>query len=405
MCGPEYEVGIIPARAGFTERRTRNPQACKDHPRSRGVYSRRRNLERCRSGIIPARAGFTPSNSSARIAAWDHPRSRGVYWNGSITRRGPGGSSPLARGLRHPRSAPFASRRIIPARAGFTRFHTPPGLPPVDHPRSRGVYAWGRFSDSVGTGSSPLARGLRRLRRVGSDLGGIIPARAGFTTHTFPAGILNWDHPRSRGVYSSIRLKGNSLLGSSPLARGLPQFGPSKPRGARIIPARAGFTVLAEAYSMFEEDHPRSRGVYFGSAWSASSVGGSSPLARGLRARRRPEEPARGDHPRSRGVYNLEQAAMRAEERIIPARAGFTRLPRRPRILNQDHPRSRGVYCIGSLWIIVWRGSSPLARGLRGGRLGLARNRGIIPARAGFTSSLFSSCRCHRDHPRSRGVY
>ena len=51
------------------------------------------------------------------------------------------------------------------------------------------------------------------------------------------------------------------------------------------------------------------------------------------------------------------------------------------------------------------RGSSPLARGLRGrgGRLGLWLR--IIPARAGFTSTVSAQGGILRDHPRSRGVY
>ena len=50
-------------------------------------------------------------------------------------------------------------------------------------------------------------------------------------------------------------------------------------------------------------------------------------------------------------------------------------------------------------------GSSPLARGLRGGVLDGARPVGIIPARAGFTPPMGVSGRERGDHPRSRGVY
>ena len=71
------------------------------------------------------------------------------------------------------------------------------------------------------------------------------------------------------------------------------------------------------------EDHPRSRGVYFG-RWTARSPGiGSSPLARGLR---------------------LPHARTEILGRIIPARAGFTRAFLDAGGLSSDHPRSRGVY-------------------------------------------------------------
>ena len=71
-------------------------------------------------GIIPARAGFTFSGTSSRNTCRDHPRSRGVYSYLTPDPASPGGSSPLARGLlpRLP-TIPY-SLGIIPARAGFT---------------------------------------------------------------------------------------------------------------------------------------------------------------------------------------------------------------------------------------------------------------------------------------------
>ena len=54
--------------------------------------------------------------------------------------------------------------------------------------------------------------------------------------------------------------------------------------GARIIPARAGFTPIESHASLVIADHPRSRGVYASQVWPNGAVGGSSPLARGLLA-------------------------------------------------------------------------------------------------------------------------
>ena len=50
-------------------------------------------------------------------------------------------------------------------------------------------------------------------------------------------------------------------------------------------------------------------------------------------------------------------------------------------------------------------GSSPLARGLRGGRPAWCSGGGIIPARAGFTLMWSMLGASSADHPRSRGVY
>ena len=91
--------GIIPARAGFTRAAAPHVGHAEDHPRSRGVYA---GLWLCvgwvwgssplargllgwapapsgEVGIIPARAGFTRRATSTASRTWDHPRSRGVY--------------------------------------------------------------------------------------------------------------------------------------------------------------------------------------------------------------------------------------------------------------------------------------------------------------------------------------
>ena len=173
-------------------------------------------------------------------------------------------------------------------------------------------------------GSSPLARGLRR--GVAEAVGGarIIPARAGFTPSPSARRRPGRDHPRSRGVYVITVAQAAGTYGSSPLARGLPRPWPwsCAPR----------------------PDHPRSRGVYPRVPVTTTIVPGSSPLARGLRSARR-RSPTRG--------------------RIIPARAGFTPScsTRAPSLT--DHPRSRGVYALPRTGSNGTSGSSPLARGLR----------------------------------------
>ena len=112
----------------------------------------------------------------------------------------------------------------------------------------------------------------------------------------------------------------------------------------RIIPARAGFTILMAAFTPVRGDHPRSRGVYTVRPVPAPEGVGSSPLARGL--------PSAG----TAATTN-------------PA----------------DHPRSRGVYPRFSSILFMAPGSSPLARGLLLGDMRILGGIGIIPARAGFT--------------------
>ena len=213
-------------------------------------------------------------------------------------------------------------------------------------------------------GSSPLARGLP-LRRTACRR-----RRA--------------DHPRSRGVYSSYPCGTMALDGSSPLARGLRHRFGGRGRRFGIIPARAGFTKRMEKSTSPSADHPRSRGVYPEPTEPPEARAGSSPLARGLR---------------------LEGVEPGAGDGIIPARAGFTGRACGVCRLWRDHPRSRGVYLKQIGRDVEKTGSSPLARGLRVPAHMGYEAAGIIPARAGFTCFWDAATSGNGDHPRSRGVY
>ena len=100
----------------------------------------------------------------------------------------------------------------------------------------------GRDDEDTG-GSSPLARGLLLEEQDGPVVGRIIPARAGFTLRPEVRHLLAQDHPRSRGVYRSIRTMASTGMGSSPLARGLQTGSDELIERIGIIPARAGFTA------------------------------------------------------------------------------------------------------------------------------------------------------------------
>ena len=277
------------------------------------------------------------------------------------------GSSPLARGLRGRLVLVGAVAGIIPARAGFTAASPRIRISRQDHPRSRGVYGRSELGNRVGGGSSPLARGLQDLQWLERAHGGIIPARAGFTTRSASAEATASDHPRSRGVYSLSAISFSYLRGSSPLARGL-RFGHEIVYvDPGIIPARAGFTNYDRFLYADTEDHPRSRGVYCGALSSKGLICGSSPLARGLQCGI-PTGPHHG--------------------RIIPARAGFTPSAGHRAARGEDHPRSRGVYVLARVHKLAGTGSSPLARGLPHVQLKGQHGRGIIPARAGFTEII-----------------
>ncbi len=153
-----------------------------------------------------------------------------------------------------------------------------------------------------------------------------------------------------------------SLSGSSPLARGKRARDRPVRRAPGIIPAGAGETSSAAPRSPPATDHPRWRGGNANTERRYRLLAGSSPLARG----------------KHRYILPDEFAA-----RIIPAGAGETSAAMAGCVAAADHPR--------------WRG----------GNLGQGPPRGhvdrIIPAGAGETTSPRSTPSPASDHPRWRG--
>ena len=91
------------------------------------------------------------------------------------------GSSPLSRGIPGRDETVLAAPRIIPALAGNTAFRTCRDERPRDHPRSRGEYCSTTELDEAAAGSSPLSRGIPKLKEGRRVRVGIIPALAGNT--------------------------------------------------------------------------------------------------------------------------------------------------------------------------------------------------------------------------------
>ncbi len=171
--------------------------------------------------------------------------------------------------------------RIIPACAGNAcrsgcHLHAKP-----DHPRMRGERFAEHVARAVMLGSSPHARGTRRVE--GADGGGerIIPACAGNASVTPAASICCSDHPRMRGERTFSQMTTSHRCGSSPHARGTRLAAFVTPCDARIIPACAGNAGLRVRGVHEAADHPRMRGERVERPVGTWTRDGSSPHARG----------------------------------------------------------------------------------------------------------------------------
>ena len=174
------------------------------------------------------------------------------------------GSSPHARGTQDVSWRGALVVGIIPACAGNTTARHRGSRPRRDHPRMRGEHRILVLGEIVELGSSPHARGTRRICVCMNS--------------------YEWDHPRMRGEHLAPRSLAGCRTGSSPHARGTPprSGGNANPDG--IIPACAGNTLEEVDVEIHVRDHPRMRGEHRRLTASSSQKRGSSPHARGTRS-------------------------------------------------------------------------------------------------------------------------
>ena len=233
------------------------------------------------NGLIPARAGTTQRCRRRRCGFGAHPRSRGDHLVQVIGATFAAGSSPLARGPQADKLGIGHLYGLIPARAGTTVVARYFSQPLWAHPRSRGDHRPGINGGNRDRGSSPLARGPRfRILHV-NDTCGLIPARAGTTGYRKLDRVSKRAHPRSRGDHLNCATRRAEFPGSSPLARGPRSEYSYGFTGVGLIPARAGTTPVRRGRLARRRAHPRSRGDHAGIRCRGIRYGGSSPLARG----------------------------------------------------------------------------------------------------------------------------
>ena len=295
------------------------------------------------------------------------------------------GSSPRARGTRRRRHERRAIDRFIPASAGNTQASSPAGINCPVHPRERGEHGESSGTTSKLDGSSPRARGTRCARQPPRWRRRFIPASAGNTSWRCAGARRSTVHPRERGEHAMARRRVDMGVGSSPRARGTHEPEPKQATGERFIPASAGNTTR-QAISKIESpgSSPRARGTR-PCPHCGTMQRGSSPRARGTLI------PCIGSrrfavHPRERGEHIGFSAPTRTERGSSPRARGNTCASRWWRQSSAVHPRERGEHEKVRVCTSPSEGSSPRARGTprRGRHVGTWRR--FIPASAGNTS-------------------
>ena len=128
------------------------------------------------------------------------------------------------------------------------------------HPRSRGENLGVSMGALTVMGSSPLTRGKPDWRTRSRCWARLIPAHAGKTVSPSSISSLLWAHPRSRGENVWMPVQTAWMPGSSPLTRGKPAVSLLEGLNGGLIPAHAGKTRIARASSSVRWAHPRSRG-------------------------------------------------------------------------------------------------------------------------------------------------
>ncbi len=152
----------------------------------------------------------------------------------------------------------------------------------------------------------------------------------------------------------------------------------------RFIPAGAGNTPYLSDRTRDNPVHPRWRGEHAKPRRRGGCNTGSSPLARGT-------------------LDVLLVAAI--ADRFIPAGAGNTSRCGACRGYRAVHPRWRGEHGVPQAAARCCAGSSPLARGTRGGDIKIGGARRFIPAGAGNTLCRLSDTVLLPVHPRWRGEH
>ena len=295
--------------------------------------------------LIPARAGKTYLRFLRTLMNSAHPRACGENGHEEIMK--------------------IPGLWLIPARAGKTPTSSPRLSASPAHPRACGENRATQYRMRANAGSSPRVRGKRLASGDLRQVLRLIPARAGKTSGGWSSPCAWSAHPRACGENSPHYFHKAPAAGSSPRVRGKQQGLQGALHRARLIPARAGKTSGDSSPARAAWAHPRACGENLVDIADIRFPQGSSPRVRGKPHRRRPRRQA---------------------GRLIPARAGKTSARSGTRATRRAHPRACGENKLHAEVANILLGLSPRVRGKPHQLDQMARDPGLIPARAGKTA-------------------
>ena len=272
---------------------------------------------------------------------------------------------------------------LIPARAGRSSRSAPAGRRPRAHPRAGGAVRSCPRTRQSWRGSSPRGRGGHESRAAFTDLPGLIPARAGRSSGFLSIFVSAGAHPRAGGAVVLWCPSDSSLPGSSPRGRGGLMRAGTLTASKGLIPARAGRSSWTARPSCASRAHPRAGGAVRRTCAPTSSPAGSSPRGRG-------------------GQQRTSGRVLRAG--LIPARAGRSSRSGAPPRRARAHPRAGGAVSCVLPQADSHEGSSPRGRGGHSSAGRQVQGSGLIPARAGRSAAARSAGTTRRAHPRAGGA-
>ncbi len=355
--------------------------AARSSPRERGSAGRGLAVTDV-VAVLPARAGVSRGRNVRRSHSECPPRASGGQPDGVPKWEVQVVSSPRERGSADRHRPRHRGGKVLPARAGVSRWPTRSRSSRSGPPRASGGQPPLRLKIHDRPWSSPRERGSAGARTARAREGCVLPARAGVSRSASGTSSAPTGPPRASGGQPAARAAARVPVASSPRERGSAVPSPPSTRGGRVLPARAGVSRPTPRRTPTSSSPPRASGGQPQSPGPLRRILRSSPRERG----------SAGDNTTSAG-----------HKEVLPARAGVSRLELHELGGQEGPPRASGGQPPGTAQQIAGGASSPRERGSAAALRHLPALQIVLPARAGVSRRLWRATPPTPGPPRASG--